>query len=129
MEISIALLVLSIAGIMGLFMLKSWEQKSGRVLAPALRQSADFQARELKALLTRTQAEIEKMPSASVRLARMAVHDLALGFAKLASFLERQAHNLADLVSHKHRFERREPRSEFLKRVGEPKNGTAFDAD
>lgn len=126
MEVSIGLLVFSIVGITGLFSLKRWEENNGRVFAPSLRQKADAQALELKEFLNKLQMEIEEMPSVSVKFARIAVHDLALGFAGLANFLERQAHNLADLVSHKHRFERREPRNEFLKRVGESKSRNGF---
>ena len=125
----IGLLAFSIAGIIGLFALKNREAKTGRVLAPGLRAVADIRALELKALLTKMQEEVEKTPSASVRFARIAVHDMALGFASLARFLEDRAHQLADMVSHKHRFERREPRNEFLKRVGEPKNGNGHGAN
>jgi len=45
------------------------------------------------------------------------VREAALGLAASARYLERQAHRLADLVSHKRGFERRETKSEFLKQV------------
>jgi hypothetical protein len=46
-----------------------------------------------------------------------------LGFAAFARSSERQAHRLADLVSHKHGFVPRETRSEFLRKMSEHKNG------
>jgi len=123
MTLAIGFLIFSIAGIAGLFTLKNWEGNRGRAFAPSLRSSADMRALELKGFLLWSRREIGELPPLLVRLARVGVHDLALGFAALASWLERQAHRLADLVSHKHRFERRESRNEFLRRVSEPKNG------
>jgi len=123
MTLAIGLLIFSIVGITGLFTLKNWEERSGRVLAPGLRAGADVRALEFKAFLFWCLRQLEETPSIALRIARILIHDLALAFAAFARWLERQARRLADMVSHKHRFERREPRNEFLKRVGEPKNG------
>ena len=123
MTTAIGMLIFAIAGITGLFTLKNFEEKSGHVFFPRLRALADRKSLELKALLVRMRAELENAPQIFAKFSRIVVHDLALGFAAFARWLEGQAHRLADMVGHKHRFERRESRNEFLRRVGEPKNG------
>ena len=55
----------------------------------------------------------------------MTLHFAALEFAHLARQASRQAHRLADFVSHKRNFERKETRSEFLRKMTELKNGNA----
>lgn len=112
----------SLVGIASLFGMKSWEQARERTIAPAWRVRADARALEFKAWLGRARGEIQKLPPLLLYLSRVAVHEVALGIAASARFLERQAHRLADMVSHKHRFERRESRSEFLKQITEHKN-------
>ena len=106
-----------------LFILKRWEEGSGRVLAPALRRGADRQALELKDRLLNLRYDLARIPPFLVLYARYLVHEGALGFAALARTSEHQAHRLADLVSHKHGFVPRETRSEFLRQVSEHKNG------
>jgi len=117
------LFFVSIAGIIGLFVLKYWEARHQRLLAPNARAAFDTQALRLKELLVALAADLEKLPPEIMHLSRLAIHELALALAALLRFLERQAHRLADLVSYKHRFRRRAPRSEFLKKVTEHKNG------
>jgi hypothetical protein len=109
--------------IIAIFALKLWEQKRGRSLAPAMRQSLDIRALQVKELLRALGADFGKLPPEMVHFTRIGIHTLALGMARLAQVLEAQAHRLADLVSHQHRFERRAPRSEFLKKVIEHKKG------
>ncbi len=113
---------ISFAGIVGLFSLKYWEEKNERELIPALRKHADAQALELKQLLLLYKGEMRKVGPASIKLARVLLHDLALSFAALSRASERQAHRLADMVSHKRSFVPREAKNEFLKKVGEYKN-------
>lgn len=113
---------LSLIAIVALFELKRREGKSGRVYLPALRAEMDVRALRLKDLITAAEADLAKLPPEAVHLSRVGIHVLALEAARLARFLEGQAHRLADLVSHKHRFVRRAPRSEFLKKVTEHKS-------
>jgi len=121
----IAVFFLSLAGIAGLFFVKQWElQRGARVLAPEVRAKADDFAVRLKQTLIALQADLAKLPPELLHLSRVLLHDIVLGTAATLRFLERKAHELADLVSHKHHFERRAPRSEFLKKVSESRNGS-----
>jgi hypothetical protein len=114
---------ISVVGIGGLFALKYREIKQGVVVAESFRLSADQRAHQLKDLLNAAQVDIARVPPEAVRIMRFLVHEAALGFAAFARMIETQSHRLADVVSHKHHFERRETRSEFLKKVAEHKNG------
>lgn len=110
---------LSLICIAGLFGVKYWEEKNQRVLALNIRDLADERARELKKLLAISRVELAKLPWEAAHIAHVLIHAMALRAAQLARMAEAQAHRLADFVSHKHHFKRREPRSEFLKKVGE----------
>lgn len=118
---------ISILCISGLFGVKYWERKHERVLYPVAREKADAQAIKVKELVHRGRMELSKLPPQTIVLGKRAVRAGALGVARLARGMEAQAHKLADMVSHKHSFEKRETRSEFLKQVGEhplsPSNG------
>jgi len=114
---------LALIAIAALFELKRREVKSGRVYLPALRERMDVRALHLKDLMTAAQADLAKLPPEALNLTRTGIHVSALEAARLARFLEGQAHRLADFVSHKHRFVRRAPRSEFLKKVIERTSG------
>ncbi len=116
------LFFVALFGIIALFGLKYWEERHERVLVPGVRDKADARAHELKELIALGRAELAKLPPEAAHRARMLIHAGALQTARLARAMETQAHRLADLVSHKHHFERREPQSEFLKKVGERKN-------
>lgn len=109
----------SVLGLSLLFYVKHWEERQARIFMPDVRLAADQKALELKALLQRGQSEFQKLGPTSLRISRTILHDLALYLAALSRASERQAHRLADMVSHKHRFERRETKSDFLKQVGE----------
>lgn len=113
--------VFSLLAIAGLFTFRYWELQRGFIVAPALREKLDVRAVQLKELVLAARADLAKLPPLTVRIGRIMVHEAALALAALARIAERQAHRLADLVSHKHRFERRETRSEFLKKVSEHK--------
>ena len=110
---------LSLAGIVFLFAFKAWEIRRGLVLAPSLREKADQKALHLKDYLLNSRQEAAKIVPLLGLMGRYLIHEGALGFARAAHFAGVQAHRLADFVSYKHRFERQEPRSEFLKRVGD----------
>lgn len=120
---ALVIFIVSLLAIAALFTLKYWELRTGRTLLPSLRVKADEQALRLKELLIAALLDLAKLPPNALRLSRYLVHEAALGLAALARIGERQAHRLADTVSYKHRFERRETRSEFLKKVAEGKHG------
>ena len=123
----LVLFVLSIIGLLALFSLKYVEAQRGTQYMPERRVWADEQALKLKDFLGRSHGEFAKVLPAFALILRIGVHELALLFAAFARLMEREAHRIADMVSHKHRFERRESRSEFLKQVGEFKNTGAVD--
>ena len=128
MDIAASFFFGSCIGIAGLFGLKYWEAKH-RTLAPGLRERLDVEALRLKDLLGAARIDLAKLLPHAVRLTRILLHEAALGLAVVARFAERQAHRLADLVSYKHRFEKRATRSEFLKKVSEHKNGNGNGLD
>lgn len=116
---------ISLAGLVGFFGLKHWERKRMRILFPQLRASLDDAASRLHDLLIALKVDLEKVPPEIVHVSRILVHESALWAASMLRTLSLQAHRLADLVSHKRNFVRRAPRSEFLKKVSEHKNGEA----
>jgi hypothetical protein len=116
---------LSVALIAGLFWLKYWEVRYERVLWGQWRDRADSRAVGLKTRLQHTVWNLSHIAPVAGHLSRFLVHEVAMLFAAIARVAETQAHRLADLVSHKHRFERRETQSDFLKQVAERKNGNA----
>jgi hypothetical protein len=123
MVFALIVFILSLAGIIALFSLKYWETQHARVLFPELRRRTDVRAIELKESAYSARADLAKMVPEFIRTIRLAIHEGALALAALARFLERQAYRLADLVSHKRGFERRETHSEFLRKIAEHKNG------
>ena len=108
---------LSLSAIIGLFALRLREENKGIVYYPKLRDRADAETIVLKERLTRMRIELARLPPEAMHLARIAVHIAALKAAAIAHYLEAQANRLADLASHKHRFERRDTQSEFLKKM------------
>jgi hypothetical protein len=125
----------SLIGIAVLFGIKYWEVHHGRTMVPArVRTRADRGALRVKTLLDMAREEAQRIPPAVVYIVRLLIHETALGTAMLARTLERQAHRLADFVSHKHRFERRESRSEFLRQMNghalrDPRDTTSTDTE
>jgi len=119
MAFAITVFFLSLLGIAGLFGVKHWETAHGRILYPDVRERADRKAVRLKELVRMSRRELSKLPPHAILFAKGAIRAGALGIARFARGMESQAHRLADMVSHKHHFEKRETRSEFLKQVGE----------
>ena len=115
--------VISLAGIVALFCIKYFELNREKVFLPRLREQADIRAGQVKELLVAARADLAQLVPLTVRLSQYLVHESALAFAALARTAEKAAHQLAELVSSKRRFEKRETRSEFLKKVSEHKNG------
>ena len=113
----------SLAGIVALFWLKAWEEGREYLLVPSFRRMLDNAALWCKELLNAGEAWLAKVPSMTAYLTLSTLAFGAVGFARLARAASDAAHKLADFVSHKRNFERRETRSEFLKQVIEHKNG------
>jgi hypothetical protein len=114
---------ISLISIIALFVLKNWENGSGRILMPAFRERSDDQAMRLKNRISHMGLDLARVPPIAVLYGRYLVHEGALGFAAFARMSEAYAHRVADLVSHKRTFVARAPRSEFLKKVSDHKNG------
>ena len=110
---------LSLFGIIGLLALKRWEELHGRVLAPHVRHAADLRALHVKDLLIAGRHDLAKVPPFLLHASQRTLHGIAVDFSHLAYATGRLAHKLADSVSHKRHFTRRETRSEFLKKVSE----------
>jgi hypothetical protein len=107
----------SLAVILALFILKRIELRRGARFVEGFRMRADERALDVKHVLLVCEWYIERTPFFVTTLARYGVHFGALSFARLARSSAEQAHRLADLVSHKHRFERKETKSSFLREV------------
>jgi len=123
MMLAFVVFFFSLFAIAFLFALKSWEIRKERIVFAPWREKADVRALQLKELLDAARLDLSKLPPEAVRLSRIGIHQLALGFAAFARAAEGYAHQVADLVSYKHHFEKRDTRSEFLKKVAEHKNG------
>jgi hypothetical protein len=119
----------SLLGLASLFGLKEWELRRDRFLFPDMRRRLDALALFLQDTLDALKKDAEKVPGELVHLSRTVLHELVLALAFSLRFLSVQAHKLADLVSHKHNFVRRVPRSEFLKKVSEHKNDSKTEVD
>lgn len=113
----------SLVGIILLFVLKRVEIRRGSRFGEPLRMHADAGALAIKSWIEVGERYLERTPWFVAALSRYGVRIGALAFARLARRLAEDAHRLADFVSHKHRFERRETKSQFLKEVSEHKNG------
>jgi hypothetical protein len=113
---------LSLLGLIALFGLKFLEERNETRFAPSLRTKADEEAIYLKRKIQRLGNLAEDLPHYSFLVTRVILHAVVVGFAKIAGAAEKGAHQVADLVSHKRRFEHRETSSDFLKQVSEHKN-------
>ncbi len=120
-----AAFVLSIIGIATLFAMKYREVRRDEAFTPLWRERADARALKLKGVILDSRYHAAKLPPLVLRIIRTGLHEGALGLAALGRIIEREAHRLADYVSYKRGFERKETKSEFLKRVTEHKNGHA----
>ena len=119
-----AIIVFSIAltGTLLLFVLKWLEIERGVMLVPpAWRHYADEYARYAKLMLLVFGERLERLPGESLFIAQALLHFSARQFARLAEAASRRAHRIADFASHKHRFERRETRSDFFQQMSEHK--------
>lgn len=117
----------SLFGIISLFIVKRYEVARGTLVGGAWRGRADDFALDVKWGIMVIEWYLARAPVYLSAFVRLAIRISALGFARLARISEEQAHRLADFVSHKRNFERRETKSAFLKHVGEYKNGNGRD--
>jgi hypothetical protein len=121
MYITTGIFFLSLVLIVSLFGFKLYEERRGILFAPAFRSAADRWALTLKGLVLALRTDASKIFPELVHLMRILIHEAALALSRLLRRLSAAAHALADLVSHKHAFERRAPRSAFLTKVAEHK--------
>jgi len=119
--IAIVTFSISLIGLILLFGLKFWEEYDRFRFFPKLRRRADEKALALKAVLLRIADMAKDSPRYFFLILRVIVHAAVVAFANVAGAAERGAHHIADFVSHRHRFERRETNSDFLKKVSERK--------
>ena len=110
----------SMAGVIGLLILKHVENSRGKLVFSQTRREFDYHAHELKLLLMRYKDESAHMAPFASRVARILIREAALFLARLARRLEKASHSVADLASHKRHFERKETRSEFLREMKTP---------
>lgn len=109
--------------IVALFGLRFAEEKRGARFAPAMRVRADGFALSIKERAVAFAQYTHRLPAIGLLIVRYFIHLGAKAAARLARRLEAGAHELADRMTHKHRFKRRESTSAFLREVGEHKNG------
>lgn len=120
----------SFLGIVALFMLKAWEvRRDGARVMETWRTQADGFALCCKRVLVRWDHFFSRLPLIVTALTRIGIARVAVSFSRLASTAAEHADRLADLVSYKHRFERRETKSDFLKRMSESTKGVATPLD
>lgn len=123
MPFSFVIFCLALIGIVLHFGVKYWEIEHGPILEIELHKTADREALRIKELMHAAGIDLKKVPPLAVHAAQSALHTGAVRFEKFAHWLGKQAHNVADTVSHRRTFTHRETRSEFLKKVSEHKNG------
>jgi len=111
----------SLLGLIFLFALKFWEEYDRFRFLPKLRLKADEKALILKKVLLYVGDVVKDSPRYSLLLLGVIAHTAVVAFANIAGAAERGANYVADFVSHRHRFERRDTKSDFLKKVSERK--------
>lgn len=109
----------SFLGILLVFLVKKIEISRGALIGGAARDSADLFALRVKWVFLVIEWYLSRLPDFLFLLTRHGVRAGALYLARAARYAEAQAYHLADFVSHKRNFERRETKSNYLKQVGE----------
>lgn len=118
-----ALIVLgsSIVGVLSLFLMKKVEIARGVLIGGSLRDDADLFAMRVKWIFLVVEWYLARLPDFLFLLTRYGIRIGALSAARIARRAEEQAHQIADFVSHKRNFERRETKSQYLKQVSDHK--------
>ncbi|HET8581109.1 MAG TPA: hypothetical protein VFL98_01420 [Candidatus Paceibacterota bacterium] len=131
MEVPISMIIFggAFALILALFILKLVEAVSGRTLAPNTRAMLDEKALVVERMGEKAAYAVEHLPSFTIAFALYLVHVCAFLVARSARGIERQAHRVAEFVSHKRTFSRRETKSDFLKQVRKHKETLVIPAD
>ncbi len=127
----VALIVfgVSLVGLVLLFAIKAREATYPSVARARWREKADELALGIKWGGMVLEWYISRLPLIANLLTRRFVRSAALSFAHFARLSSEQAHRLADFVSHKRSFERKETKSDFLKQVTEHKNGNGVPSE
>jgi len=120
--VAISIFGVSLVGLTTLFAFKYWERERSIIYFALQRKKLDRYARVTKLIMRALNEYAQELPGHAVVLARQGVHLGAVSFAQFARSAEKRAHQIADLVSHKRGFERRETHSTFLKKVAEHKS-------
>ena len=107
----------ALAALAVLFTLRLIEERRGARLGASVRLSLDRFALSIKAILMYVAALMERIPQITSFLLRAFAVALVRRFAHMTEGISRAAHSAADMVSYKHRYERKETRSTFLKEV------------
>lgn len=115
----------ALAALISLFLLRYFEERRGMRFAPRMRRSLDRLARIIKAIALVLSDMLEHVPQIVSYLLRALAVSIVRRFAHMTESLSRAAHSVADMVSYKHRFERRETRSDFLKKMSRPDERSA----
>lgn len=122
MTAALSVLGFSIVGVILLFAIKKYELSRGRLVGGSMRDDADLFALRVKWVFLVVEWYLARLPDFVFLLTRYGIRIGALYTARIARRAEAQAHGIADFVSHKRNFERRETRSHYLKQVGEHKS-------
>lgn len=125
MVATLSVFTVSLAGIIVLLCLKAWEVRRARIFFPRIRARMDSGASFVKESIEALEARFTRLPSFLTYVLMKILALTSVSFARWARAASEAAHRLADFISHKHNFERRELRSEFLKTMIEHKNGLA----
>ncbi len=122
---AISIFGVSLFGIVFLLAMKAWEMRREHVVAPRLRARLDAGAIFIKSQIEKGEAFLAELPSLASFVAMKTLAGGSVQVARLARRMSESAYRLADFISHKHNFERRETQSEFLKTMIEHKNNLA----
>lgn len=117
--VAISVFAFSVVGILALFLMKKLELSRGSLYGGVWRDEADLFAMRVKWVFLVVEWYLARLPDFLFLLSRYGVRNGALHAARLARYAETQAYRLADFVSHKRNFERRETKSNYLKQVSE----------
>ena len=112
----------SLFGIVTLFLVKKYELARGVLIGGRVREGADLFALRVKWTFLVVEWYLSRLPDFVLLFVRRFVRAGALFAARFAREAEKKAYHVADFVSHKRNFERRETKSNYLKQVTEHKN-------
>lgn len=113
-------LALSILGLLGIFLVKEWEQSSGKMLFPGFRKRADTRTLDLYVLI---RAIPKRTKVTLLYLVHHSVYQGSRTALLLLRIVERRLMKLLNMIRGKGVVTKREPPSTFLKHVAEHKNG------